>query len=64
MNCYKTSINHYSGAVEFFEIEAADKTDALAKAKDYVRKCGHFWGGNYYENTIKCVKKIQKKRSK
>lgn len=61
MNTYQVSINHYSGAVEYFEVEAKDKAEALVKAKKYVRGNTHFWGGNYLENTIKCVKKIQKR---
>lgn len=60
LNKYLMSINHYSGATEHFEVEAANKADAVEKAKTYVRNNTHFWGGNYYEDTIKCIKKIQK----
>lgn len=62
-NLYQCSINHYTGAKTLFEVEAADKADALAKARDYAHK--HIqWGGNYFEDTVKVIKKIQIKRGK
>lgn len=60
MNRYQCSINHFTGAKTLFEVEAADKASALIAAKEYAHK--HIqWGGNFFENTIKVIKKIQKK---
>ena len=62
-NRYQCSINHFTGSKVLFEVEAVDKTDALEKAKEHARK--HIqWGGNYLENTIKVIMKIQKKKEK
>lgn len=60
LNKYLMGITHYSGAKEQFEIEATNKAEAVEKAKAYVRTNPHFWGGNYCEHTIKCIKKIPK----
>lgn len=59
-NKYTMSINHFSGSRELFEIEAANKAEAVEKASTYVLNNPYFGGGNYIFTSIKCIKKIQK----
>lgn len=60
VNKYLMSINHFSRSRELFEIEAANKAEAVEKAKQDARKNPHYWGGNWNFDSIKCIKKIQK----
>ena len=63
VNRYQCSINHFAGAKVLFEVEATDKADALVKAREHARK-NIQWGGNYLENTVRVIKKIQKKNGR
>ena len=52
-------IEGYFSGWKQFEIEAENKQDAIAKAKEYCRshsEYGH--GGNYKLNSIECIKKL------
>lgn len=57
MNKYLVSIRHFFEGYKTFEIEADNKSDAILKGKEYVRKIG---GGNYDINDSKVVKKLKK----
>ena len=57
MNKYVVAIYHYFRGYQHFTVEAANKADALEKAKEEARRYG---GGNYNINDSKVVKKLQK----
>ena len=61
MHEYLMEVRHYFSGYEPFKIEAEDKANALAKAREYVDKNPHYWGGNYDKRTIRCVKKLKQK---
>lgn len=62
-NRYLCSIKSFFGAATFFEIKAADKAEALVKAREHART--HIeWGGNYDSRTVAVIKKLQKKEKK
>ena len=56
MNTYLVAIYHYFRGYQNFTVEAENKKDALAKAKEKTRRYG---SGNYNINDVKVVKKLQ-----
>lgn len=63
MNTYLMSIEHYFRGIEKFEVNASSKEDAIFVAKIQCKKDPHFSiGGNYKFDSIKVVKKINKKK--
>jgi len=58
------SIEHFLGFLEYFTVEAENKSDAIYKGIEYVKKSEHFSIGNHYANTVRCVKKINSKKKK
>lgn len=57
MNTYLITISHFFSGKKYFEIDANNKADAVQKFKEHFRNAG----GNYNMNSVKCVKKLQKK---
>lgn len=57
MNKYLVAIRHFFDGYRTFEIDADDKSDALIKGREYVRRIG---GGNYDINDAKIIKKLKK----
>lgn len=61
MNKYLMRIEGYFSGWKQFEIEAENKKDAVAKAREYCKshsEYGH--GGNYKLDSIECIKKLKK----
>ena len=57
MNKYLVAIRHFFEGYRTFEIEADDKSDAIVKVKEYVRRTG---GGNYNLDDVNVIKKLKK----
>lgn len=57
MNKYLVAVRHFFEEYRFFEIEAENKSDALIKGKEYVRRIG---GEDYNLNDAKVIKKLKK----
>ena len=57
MNKYLVAIRYFFEGYRTFVIEADNKSDALIKGKEYVRRIG---GGNYNLDDTKVIKKIKK----
>lgn len=62
MNTYQMSIPHFAGGLDYFTVEANSKEEAVAKGIAYAKSSPNYWGGNWYCDKVKCVKKIQKKK--
>lgn len=62
MNTYLMSIEHFFRGIEKFEVNASSKADAISVAKLYVNRNPHFSGGNYRKDSIKVIKKLNKKK--
>lgn len=62
MNKYLMSIRHYFSGYEQFIVEAENKQDAIFKGLIFVKQNPKFYcGGNYNLDSIKCIKKLQRK---
>lgn len=60
MNKYLMKIEGYFSGWKEFEVEAENKLDAIAKAKEFCNTHTEYGiGGNYKLNSIKCIKKIK-----
>jgi hypothetical protein len=54
-------IKSYFSGWKQFEIEAENKQDAIAKAKEYCKNHPEYGiGGNYKLNSIECIRKERK----
>lgn len=54
-------IEAYFSGWKQFEIEAENKKDAVAKAREYCKSHSEYGqGGNYKLDSIECIKKLKK----
>lgn len=61
MHKYLMEVDQFFGGCSRFEVEAESKTEAMEKAKEYMRTNPNFWGGNHKQDTLRCLKKIKEK---
>lgn len=58
MNRYLICAEYYFSEPQSFEIEAENKTEAIEKAKKYIRIIANY--GNIIPGSLKIIKKLQK----
>lgn len=61
MHQYQMEIKRWFGGYVSFVIEADNKADALAKAKEYVCRTQPYCFDDYNRNDVRCVKKLKPK---
>lgn len=59
MHIYLMEIHRFFGGNDQFKVVAEDKADAISKAREYMRRDTHFWGGNHMKDTLRVVKKLK-----
>lgn len=65
MNRYLMAIEKWTHVEDTFTIDADSKEEAVRKGKEFANKHPTYgFGGNYKLNTVRVVKKLQKKGGK
>lgn len=62
MRSYLMTVHQFFSGDTEFVIEAENKEDAVARGTLYVKQSGKFLVGNCDYNSVKCIKKLQKKK--
>ena len=55
---YLMEVRRYFSDYEQFVVKGKTQEEALAKARELIKNNPHFWGGDYKEGSLRCVKKL------
>lgn len=55
---YLMEVRRYFSDYEQFVVKGKTQEEALAKARDLIKNNPRFWGGDYKEGSLRCIKQM------
>ena len=55
---YLMEVRRYFSEDEQFVVKGKTQEEALAKARELIKNNPHFWGGDYKEGSLRCIKQM------